>query len=331
MKAREMLDNLSEGLLRDDRILTVRERELLADLLKRTTRLSASDEFENVLARALAETVTERAYTALGQSLIRRLLHDGELHGQPVGIVRAGAPPSTPPGPSPDLPPGPHPPSPGPPGGNLAETRQKSCGTAVLTQSYVLLDEFLAPAELASLTEYVLARESDFQLSEVVSPSSNYRGVDFDHRRSRVLMELGEHKQILVERLRRCLPQVLDKLGISNFPIARVEAQVTASNHGDFFRCHTDNGAEDVASRDVTFVYFFHREPRSFQGGELRIYESRPQRDRLTATPKYRDIVPEQNQLVVFPSSLAHEITPVECPGGQFADSRFTVNGWLHR
>jgi Rps23 Pro-64 3,4-dihydroxylase Tpa1-like proline 4-hydroxylase len=110
-----------------------------------------------------------------------------------------------------------------------------------------------------------------------------------------------------------------------------VEAQITASNHGDFFRCHTDNGASDIASRDVTFVYFFHREPRAFHGGELRIYESRPQRDGLRSAPSYHSIIPEQNQMVVFPSCLAHEITPVECPSGLFADSRFTVNGWLHR
>jgi Rps23 Pro-64 3,4-dihydroxylase Tpa1-like proline 4-hydroxylase len=46
---------------------------------------------------------------------------------------------------------------------------------------------------------------------------------------------------------------------------------------------------------------------------------------------KYRTIVPQQNQAVFFLSSLAHEITPVECPSGAFADSRFTVNGWFHR
>ncbi len=43
-----------------------------------------------------------------------------------------------------------------------------------------------------------------------------------------------------------------------------------------------------------------------------------------------RSIVPEQNQMVLFDSSLGHEITAVEAPGG-FQDSRFTVNGWLHR
>jgi Rps23 Pro-64 3,4-dihydroxylase Tpa1-like proline 4-hydroxylase len=41
--------------------------------------------------------------------------------------------------------------------------------------------------------------------------------------------------------------------------------------------------------------------------------------------------VPQQNQIVFFPCSVLHEITPVECPSRAFADSRFTLNGWLHK
>jgi Rps23 Pro-64 3,4-dihydroxylase Tpa1-like proline 4-hydroxylase len=115
------------------------------------------------------------------------------------------------------------------------------------------------------------------------------------------------------------------------FQVTRDETQITASNDGDFFRWHTDNGSQEVASREITFVYFFHREPKRFCGGELRIYDSRREGDGFVPTQNYRAIVPQQNQLVVFPSSLAHEITPVECLSRAFADSRFTVNGWLHR
>ncbi len=155
--------------------------------------------------------------------------------------------------------------------------------------------------------------------------------VDHEHRRSRVLVEFGKHQSVIVDRLRACLPQALRKLGHDTFPISRVEAQITASNHGDFFHWHCDNGAEEIASREITFVYFFHREPKQFRGGELRIYDSRWENNQYVPTANYRVIVPEQNQMVLFVSSLAHEITPVECPSAAFADSRFTVNGWLHR
>jgi Rps23 Pro-64 3,4-dihydroxylase Tpa1-like proline 4-hydroxylase len=215
--------------------------------------------------------------------------------------------------------------------------RTNTGGVAVLEASdflpaeCTLLDEFLTLAELDALLQHTLDREIQFQVSEVLSPGVSGGAVDFEQRRSNVLMDLGLQESVIVDRLRTCLPRALQKLGRDPFPIARVECQITASKHGDYFHWHSDNGAPSVASREITFVYFFHREPKRFSGGELRIYDSRWENDRYAPTANYRAIVPEQNQLVLFPSALAHEITLVECPSGTFADSRFTVNGWLHK
>jgi Rps23 Pro-64 3,4-dihydroxylase Tpa1-like proline 4-hydroxylase len=49
------------------------------------------------------------------------------------------------------------------------------------------------------------------------------------------------------------------------------------------------------------------------------------------AAGSYQSIEPRQNQIVFFPCSTLHEITPVQCGSRDFADSRFTVNGWLHQ
>jgi len=261
---------------------------------------------------------------------------------------------------SPPRPPSPGPPSPGA-GLNLMETRIQSspprppspgppspgAGFATATAAYsesvlvaepaeilpahcVILEEFLPPQELENLIQDTLRHESEFHVSEVVSPGVNGGGTDFEHRRSRVLLNIGRHGAALAASVKECLPRILPKLGHDTFPVSRVEAQITASNDGDFFRWHNDNAHEEVASREITFVYFFHREPKKFRGGELRIYDSRWQ-DGYVPTENYRNIVPRQNQLVAFPSCLAHEITLVDCPSRAFADSRFTVNGWFHR
>jgi Rps23 Pro-64 3,4-dihydroxylase Tpa1-like proline 4-hydroxylase len=140
-------------------------------------------------------------------------------------------------------------------------------------------------------------------------------------------MDLGEHESVILERIRRVLPRVLDQLGIEEFPVTNTEAQITASNDGDFFLAHSDDAQEKIASRRLTFVYFFHREPRQFEGGELRLHDSRDSE----RTGSYQTIVPQQNQIVFFPCSVLHEITQVECPSRAFADSRFTLNGWLHK
>ncbi|PYX71315.1 MAG: hypothetical protein DMG78_15765 [Acidobacteria bacterium] len=223
------------------------------------------------------------------------------------------------------------------PGGSI--TRKVVTGSSVaaaerpeeLQANCVVLDEFLSPQELDALTRFTLEHESDFQDSEIYSPSMEKGVINDDFRRSRVLMELEEQQEIMLARIKSVLHQVLERLGMEEFTIADVEAQITASNDGDFFNCHDDNGSEGVASRHLTFVYFFHREPRQFEGGELRIHDAHLQDARYVSDGSYQTIVPQQNQIVFFPCELLHEITPVRCGSQLFADSRFTLNGWLRR
>jgi len=248
-----------------------------------------------------------------------------------------------------DTPAGPQPPGggPQPPGQGLRPltvegSRQfdsaKNVGVldaAGVRAQCLVLDEFLAPQELDELVSYALERESEFRTSEVISPSGDAGSIDYNHRRSRVLMDLGKHEGVILERIRGVLPRVLERLGMEEFPVRHVEAQITASNDGDFFGEHCDDAQETIASRRLTFVYFFHREPRQFGGGELRLHDSRGGEPQASAgsygTGSYQTVVAQQNQIVFFPCSVLHEITQVECPSRAFADSRFTLNGWLHQ
>ena len=245
-----------------------------------------------------------------------------------------GPAPALPPAPSPDSP---RPSGPTPPGGHIRSLTAPpdpvgfANRVSILPAQCVLLEEFLAPEELQSLARETLARESEFQTSEVIAPGVPGGIADFEHRRSRVLLELGARHDAVLHRLQGCLPRVVRKLGRDPFRASRVEMQITASNDGDFFRWHCDNAEPTIASREITFVYFFHNEPKRFRGGELRIYDSRWENGACLPTANYRAIVPQQNQVVLFASCLAHEITVVDCPSREFADSRFTVNGWFHR
>jgi SM-20-related protein len=272
---------------------------------------------------------------------------------QPPGAekpVKGPAPPQPPqppgapkPSPSPVKGPAPPQPPPQPPGHGLRPEHVKMKASdesgseqvsvldrpEVLRAQCVVLDEFLAPQELEQLTSYVLQHETDFAASEVISPAGGV--IDYEHRRSQVLMDPGLYQDLVLERIKQALPAVFRKLEMEEHPVTRTEFQVTASNDGDFFRMHADNAHEEIASRYLTFVYFFHREPKQFEGGELRIHDSRLESGRHVSAGTYQTIVPQQNQIVFFACELMHEITPVECPSRAFADSRFTLNGWLHR
>jgi Rps23 Pro-64 3,4-dihydroxylase Tpa1-like proline 4-hydroxylase len=325
----------------------------------------------SVIASAIGETVAQRAFAVLGGSIVERIVESSSLPlGDPAVRVPEYMGSPAPPRPQPEhpgvkapkkqpQPPGHQPQHPGhqpqPPGGSPmkgpappapqpehpggATTKTVITGSTValaerpevLRANCVVLDEFLAPQELAALTRFTLEHESDFQTSELYSPNAEKGMINHDFRRSRVLMELGEQQDMILARIKSALPQVLDRLGMKEFTIADVEAQITASNDGDFFHLHDDNGSEGVAARHLTFVYFFHREPRQFEGGELRIHDSHLENGRYLSNGTYQTIVPQQNQIVFFPCELQHEITAVECPSQLFTDSRFTLNGWLRQ
>jgi SM-20-related protein len=363
---KDLIDSLPEALLQDERLLSARERELLASILRHARN------YENVpgskvaesVARAIGETVAQRAFAVLGDRILQNIERQTTSSVELLAGVRLGTGPLPAPSPSPTQQPGPRPPSPSPPSPNAISARRREGAISpfggpqppstyrtrtetasvcqegsvvvvdaqeILPAQCVVFEEFLVPAELEALMSYTLEHEADFQVSEVLSPGVTGGTVNHEHRRSRVLTDAGAQVNPLLDRVKACLPRVLPKLGLGSFPIAHQEAQITASNQGDFFRWHSDNAQEEIATREITFVYFFHREPKRFHGGELRIYDSLHLNGTYVPTTSYRAIVPRQNQIVFFRSSLAHEITPVECPTGAFGDSRFTVNGWFHR
>ena len=189
-----------------------------------------------------------------------------------------------------------------------------------------VFDEFLVAPELRALLDYVLASESAFAATEVIGANGAGRVANY-YRRSRVLYDLRPFQELFQARVMKFLPHVLYGLGHRAFDVRHFELQLTATNNGEFFRLHTDNGADPVEQRTITAVYFFHCEPMSFRGGELRILETDP--GTHEARSGSRLIYPQQNQAVFFPSGLLHEILPVSTPG-YFASSRFTLNGWLY-
>jgi Rps23 Pro-64 3,4-dihydroxylase Tpa1-like proline 4-hydroxylase len=199
-----------------------------------------------------------------------------------------------------------------------------------LATEFVTYENFLLPEELAQLLDYCREREHDFVESKVIQPDSTIGTMNTDHRRSRALFDLGPYAALITERVRLMLPRVLEQLGHSLFEVTKIEAQLTATNDGEFFKMHNDNMHDLLLSRRVTFVYYFYHEPRAFTGGDLNIYETHFVKGRYVATDIYETITTVQNRIVFFPSALMHEVLPVHCPSRQFIDSRFTVNGWIH-
>jgi len=193
-----------------------------------------------------------------------------------------------------------------------------------LISRYAQIDNFLTPAEKNKLIKYVLAKESEFV------PTSTSTNAD-DYRRSMVLHSFPEFSELMVNRIKAILPDVLGKLNLPSFPLGDIESQLTMHNHNNFYKLHNDSGSPDTATRFFTYVYYFNREPKAFSGGELQIYDSKIENNFYVAAETFRTVEPRNNSIVFFLSRYMHEVLPVSCPSKAFADSRFTINGWVRR
>lgn len=178
------------------------------------------------------------------------------------------------------------------------------------------------------LLDYTLGAESKFTPATIAAAGPDAREVNEKVRRARTLNDMGPFAETFRKALLEHLEPALKKLNHPAFPVGRIEMQITASGNGDYFRLHADSDAK--STREVSFVYYFHREPRRFSGGELRLYQSKVVDGKLIPADHPQTLSPRQDMLLLFPSTNDHEVLPVRVPTGAFADSRFTVNGWIH-
>lgn len=198
---------------------------------------------------------------------------------------------------------------------------------------YVRIDEFLTPDENAQLLEDALANEQKFEGSSVITDSEKQE--DDNVRKSRVLFAVKDMKwrSVFINRIKLHLPHIASTLGVENYEFDDTEIQLTASNDGDFFKRHADADRNEaaVAGRTITFVYYFHRLPKPYSGGDLLLYDNNFGQSAHERGSNVTTIAPENNCLVAFSSHQLHEVDMVRCPSREFADSRFTINGWFRR
>lgn len=309
------------------------EGDLLRSFLRHVQDVAAETGDRNLTAgtlagvqRFLAERGLDSGPSAV-EALFEGIIPVGAVTWRPQGPVfdEPGFPePPKPPAPGPWEPgePGPPPePPPEPP-----SPERLSWKEAVS----VVVGDFLTAEEVGSLLEFTLSRAGEFQPTTVVNREQVGGVVDRSHRNSTAIYDLGEFRELLERRLAEEVPKHLERLGMESFQPGRIDAQITATGDGGFFRAHSDNGSDHLASRGLTFVYFFHPEPRRFEGGELRIYDTYLGGGTRRPGGRSVQVEPRQNTLVLFPPELVHEVVTVRSGSDDLGSSRLTLNGWLH-
>lgn len=79
----------------------------------------------------------------------------------------------------------------------------------------------------------------------------------------------------------------------------------------------------------ISFVYHLHRRPRGFTGGQTRIYDTTVREGHPGIAESFRDVQPDHDSLVFFPSDAWYQVRPVASPSAKLLDSRFAFHGRL--
>lgn len=197
---------------------------------------------------------------------------------------------------------------------------------------FVLRHDVLPSADYSTLLAQIVDAASAFETPKLVKGDTNQAD-----RSVRDAMVIDNPEDGLVAPVKAqvlcLLDAVLPRLGIAPFSVASVEAQVTIHGNHHFYNAHRDDEPDPnspVFARTVSYVYYLHRRPRAFSGGELRLYDSDPVVGSFDPGG-FSQVEPANNTLILFPSWAYHEVRPVTLASTDPFDGRITVNGWVHR
>lgn len=189
----------------------------------------------------------------------------------------------------------------------------------------VIVDDFLGGATAERLLRYAIAKQSGFQASKV---ALRHEGIfDASRRVSLVSNDVDAVMPWIEPVIRKAVSDAIPRLGLVNVDSYLLEPELAWSGDGGFFKMHTDTLRYRASHRVMTMVYYFHKQPKAFSGGQLRLYGLGAQADRDAC----QEIEPRSDRAVFFPSWFPHEVRTVRCNTGAFADGRFAITCWVHK
>jgi SM-20-related protein len=132
-------------------------------------------------------------------------------------------------------------------------------------------------------------------------------------------LSLGGLDQPVTRALQRHLNESLAHFGISESPEIPLQIRLVALGNGGSISW------EKESKEGLSLVYHFHKHPRAFTGGGVRLFDSKGgANDRAT----FRDVEISNNAALIFPGDLVRAGLPVYSDGN-FTDSLFVLQGSL--
>ena len=205
---------------------------------------------------------------------------------------------------------------------------------------FIRREDVLDATEQQQIWHCIRQHQADFKPSKVVSGNA-------DMRQSRLIdladsALLRDIKAWFLPKIADIIQEKRDYFAIPEQIFGRKELQLTLHGNQHYFKTHTDISRKTytetsdasekkhqaIKSRVISFVYYMHRIPKQFTGGELLLFDTGSEQD--VYDTKHTRIMPDNNSLILFPSQYYHQVTPVSCATTDIEQGRFTLNGWFH-
>jgi hypothetical protein len=180
------------------------------------------------------------------------------------------------------------------------------------------------------LVDDVVAREADLVANE---PYGSPR------RHGWVLEGLPPSADPVVEFMHGRLGEVSTGFGLGlpldddgRPPLELSDVRITVHRDGDFLGSHHDDHWPGLRNgRLLSFVYWFHSQPRAFEGGSLVLSGWARHEGALQPFGPQLELPAIDDTLVVFPSSTRHELQRVRCQPDALASARFAIVAFAKR
>jgi predicted 2-oxoglutarate/Fe(II)-dependent dioxygenase YbiX len=173
--------------------------------------------------------------------------------------------------------------------------------------------------------EKILSPERITTPSLVYSRKNQKSVTSLNHRNSISLSNNAYIREIsnkLQNTVEQYWQEILLTLQIKNFAKSTVESNCVIYGNDCYFKRHQDTITFARKKRRISWVYYFHKEPKQFSGGELIFYKGKEEVAR---------VAPQAGMLIVFDSSMYHEVLTVHVKSNDFTNGRFTITGFINQ
>jgi len=182
-----------------------------------------------------------------------------------------------------------------------------------------VIDNALPNWQLDSFIQHTRQNKQKFAASKT-------NGAITNSRRSSTLSGTRKLTRLFRNAVLDKFESICGTLLVEPFQISTIETQFTFHGNGDYFHSHTDNSSLTTCSRKISIVLYMQPSPRSFSGGELKLYPTLNKVDDSAGTVT---IKPLHNRLVFFNSSTLHEVLPIFSNDKEALNCRGSLTAWI--